>query len=101
MNERAGRRQRDDAEQPEDEKDQNNGPEHLHAPPFADGLARKVRAMGDVALARPRPVPLSDAVPARLTRALSPSKRERPSAEAEGRSSGGRTLVTALRADLG
>src|SRR6185503_10426129 len=68
---------------------------------FADGLARKVRAMGDVALARPRPVPLSDAVPARLTLALSPSKRERPSAEAEGRSSGGRTLVTALRADLG
>jgi vancomycin permeability regulator SanA len=49
------RRQCHDAEQPEDEKDQNNGPQHC--PHLLFGLlARKVRAMGDAALARLRTV---------------------------------------------
>jgi hypothetical protein len=54
VDERSDRRQCHDAEQPEDEKDQNNGPQHCPHLLFT-AFARKVRAMSDAALARPRP----------------------------------------------
>src|SRR5438046_5140886 len=44
VDESTHRRQRHDAQQPEDEQDQNDGPEHGEAPPL-DSSGRKAHAM--------------------------------------------------------
>jgi vancomycin permeability regulator SanA len=54
VDERTDCRQCYDSEQPEDEKDQDDGPQHCPHLLF-DHLARKVRAMADAALGRLRP----------------------------------------------